>query len=70
METVTVSSKFQITILSTVRESLKISPGDKLRVICYGNHIELVPERPIEEFRGILSGKLTNTNIEREDDRL
>ncbi len=70
MNTVTLSSKFQIVIPLAVREELRLSPGAKLRVIRYGDHIELIPVRPIEEMRGILRGKLTDTNIECEDDRL
>jgi AbrB family looped-hinge helix DNA binding protein len=70
METVTVSSKFQIVIPLTVRQELKISPGEKLHVIRYGDRLELIPVRPIKDMRGFLRGKLTDTNIEREDDRL
>lgn len=70
METVTLSSKFQIVIPLAVREELQLSPGEKLRVIRYGDRVELIPVRPIKEMRGFLRGKLSDTNIEREDDRL
>lgn len=70
METVTLSSKFQVVIPRAVRERMKLSPGTKFRVIEYGNRVELIPVRPIEEFRGILKGKNIDPNIEREDDRL
>ncbi|MBX3287891.1 MAG: AbrB/MazE/SpoVT family DNA-binding domain-containing protein [Acidobacteria bacterium] len=68
METVTLSSKFQIVIPQAVREKLRLTPGRKFRVIGYGDRVELIPIRPIEEMRGILKGM--DTNIEREDDRL
>jgi len=70
METVTVSSKFQIVIPLAVREDLQISPGEKLRVFRYGDRVELIRVRPIKEMRGFLRGKLSDTNIEREDYRL
>ena len=68
METVTLSSKFQIVIPLSVREELKLTPGEKMRVIRYSDRVELIPVRPIEEMRGFLRG--IDTNIEREDDRL
>ena len=68
MNTVTLSSKFQIVIPLAVREELQLSPGEKLRVIPYGDRLELIPVRPITEMRGFISGM--DTNIEREDDRL
>ena len=66
MKTVTVSSKFQVTIPKTIREELNLVPGEQLHAFRYLNRIELIPVRPIEEFRGCLRG--IDTNIEREDD--
>lgn len=68
METVTISSKFQIVIPRSIRESLGLRPGQKFQAIQYGNRIELVPVRPIREMRGFLKG--IDTTIERESDRL
>jgi AbrB family looped-hinge helix DNA binding protein len=68
METVTISSKFQIVIPRSIRESLGLKPGQKFQAIQYGNRIELVPVRPIREMRGFLKG--IDTTIERESDRL
>ncbi|MBC8255139.1 MAG: AbrB/MazE/SpoVT family DNA-binding domain-containing protein [Ardenticatenia bacterium] len=68
METVTVSPKFQIVIPRSVRQSLGIQPGQKVQVIQYENHIELIPVRPVAETRGFLKG--INTTVEREDDRI
>ena len=68
METVTVSSKFQIVIPRTVRKSLNIRPGQKIQVIPYDNRIELILLRPIQETRGFLKG--IDTTVKREPDRL
>lgn len=68
METVTVSPKFQIVIPRAIRESLSIRPGQKVQVIIYQGHIELIPEKPIEKMRGFIKG--INTSVEREPDRV
>jgi len=68
METVTLSSKFQIVIPRAVRERMNLTPGERFRVISYDGRVELIPVRPIEEMRGILKG--IDTTIEREDDRV
>ncbi len=56
METVTVSSKYQIVIPRFVREDLHIEPGEKLVVMEKGGHIHLVPVGPISKGRGIAPG--------------
>lgn len=63
MDTVTVSSKFQVVIPSGLRRLLNIQAGQKLRVRIRGNHIELIPEQPISVARGFLPG--LNTLVER-----
>ena len=69
METVTISPKFQVVIPKSVRERLKLVPGQKVQAIAYGEHIELLPVRPAKELRGILRG--LDTRFEREEqDRL
>jgi len=68
MQTVTVSPKFQVVIPRTVRESLRLRPGQKMQVIEYEGRVELIPERDISELRGFLKG--INTEFEREEDRL
>lgn len=68
METVTVSSKYQVVIPRSVREHLGIQPGQRVQVIPYTDRIEVVPVRPARELRGFLSG-VKNT-FEREGDRL
>ena len=68
METVTVSSKFQVVIPRRVRELLGVQPGQRVQVIPYENRIELVLLRPMQEARGFLKG--IDTTVEREPDRL
>ncbi len=68
MQSVTVSPKYQVVIPKTVRESLKLRPGQKMQVIEYAGRIELIPERDIKELRGFLKG--INTEFRREKDRV
>ena len=67
MEQVKVSPKFQVVIPKPVRESLGITPGQRLQLVQYGDRIELVPVREIGEMRGFLAG--IDTTLEREPDR-
>lgn len=68
MTAVTVSSKFEVVIPKEVRESMGITPGEKLHVFQNGDRIELVRVRGIRELRGILKG--TGARIERDEDRV
>ncbi|MFA6743413.1 MAG: AbrB/MazE/SpoVT family DNA-binding domain-containing protein [Candidatus Neomarinimicrobiota bacterium] len=68
METVTISPKFQVVIPQNVRKRLNLKVGQKMEVIDYNGRIEFIPVVGISELRGILEN--SNTNIEREDDRL
>ena len=56
MQTVTLSTKYQLVIPRDVRQRLDLEPGTKLTVIEKGGILYLVPERPIEEMRGIARG--------------
>jgi AbrB family looped-hinge helix DNA binding protein len=64
MNTVTVSTKYQVVIPKQVRQSMHIQPGQKMQVIEYGDHIVMIPVRSIEEARGSLPG--INTDPQRE----
>ncbi len=68
MDSVTVSSKFQIVIPLKIRKLLGVKSGQKFQVFAYDNQIILIPIRPIQEVRGSLKG--IDTTIEREEDRL
>ena len=56
MDTVTVSSDFQVEIPRAARESLGIQPGQKVQVLLYKNRIEFIPINPISQMRGFLQG--------------
>jgi AbrB family looped-hinge helix DNA binding protein len=68
METVTISTKYQVVIPRAVRESLDVQPGQKVQVIAYGNRIELILLRPVQDFRGFLKG--IDTTVDRDPDRV
>jgi AbrB family looped-hinge helix DNA binding protein len=63
----TLSSKFQIAIPRPIREQLSLEPGQKLEAVCMGNHIQLVPIKPLKAMRGFLKG--VDSKIKREQDR-
>ncbi len=67
METVKLSPKYQIVIPRSVREGLKLTPGQEVAVIRYRGRIELIPMSPVKEMRGFLRG--VETSVERESDR-
>lgn len=68
MQTLTVSSKYQIVIPSGVRERLRIQPGAKLMVVELGGSLRLVPVEPAAALRGIARG--IDTTLPQEPDRL
>ncbi len=67
MEAVKISSKYQIVIPKSVRESVGLKVGETLQIVPYGKRIELVPIQPIKKLRGFLNGM--NTDFTREEDR-
>jgi AbrB family looped-hinge helix DNA binding protein len=67
IETVTLSSKFQIVIPKKTREIIGLRSGEKLKMIVYDGRIELVPVKPMESFRGIAKG--IDTRVERDEDQ-
>lgn len=68
METIRVSSKFQIVIPRRVRESLRIRPGQRIQVLLYDNRMEFILLKPIKQMRGFLKG--IDTRVERDRDRV
>ncbi|MFH1028990.1 MAG: AbrB/MazE/SpoVT family DNA-binding domain-containing protein [Pseudomonadota bacterium] len=68
MDTVTVSSKFQVVIPRAIRKSLSLRPGQKVQVILYQDTIELIPVKPVQKMRGFVKG--IDTTVEREPDRV
>lgn len=69
MDVVTISPKFQVVIPRAAREELGLVPGQQVHVLAIDGRLELIPVRPIEEYRGFLAG--IDTTIDRdEDDRV
>ena len=67
MESVRLSSKYQVVIPKGVRESMNLRPGQKVHVLPYENRIELIPVRPLAKMRGFLKG--IDTTVARDEDR-
>ncbi len=68
METMKISARFQVVIPKKLRDALKLSPGQKVQMVAYGNRIEMIPLKSISEMKGFLKG--LDTTAEREPDRL
>ena len=46
---------------------MEYQPGQKVRLIVFGNRLEVVPVRDIREARGFLKGMNSDINREEED---
>lgn len=55
METVTLSSKFQIVVPKKARKDLGLKAGQKLVVIEKGNSIELVKIGELKQAKGLIN---------------
>jgi AbrB family looped-hinge helix DNA binding protein len=54
MTTITLSSKFQLSIPKAIREEMHLQAGQKFAIIPKGDTIVLAPIRPLDEMRGRL----------------
>ena len=70
MNTVTISSKYQVVIPRHIREQFNLKPGQKLMFIPYKNTLRVVIVPPIEEAEGIFEGLDTDPQREKEDREL
>ncbi|MGP8075018.1 MAG: AbrB/MazE/SpoVT family DNA-binding domain-containing protein [Thermoplasmata archaeon] len=68
METVTVSSKYQVVIPEKLRRHARIHPGDKMAAIVKHGILYYVPVRPLSETKGMAPG-LTARNLRDKRDR-
>jgi len=68
MESVTVSSKYQVIIPEKVRKAAGIKPGDRMAVIVKHNIIHYVPIKPLETTKGMASG-FDTSDLRDENDR-
>jgi AbrB family looped-hinge helix DNA binding protein len=64
MEAVKNSRKFQVLIPKKLREALRLSPGQKIQMVAYGDRIEMIPLKKISEMKGFLKG--IDTTVKRE----
>jgi AbrB family looped-hinge helix DNA binding protein len=53
---VKVSPKFQVVIPKSLREELRIEPGQELLIFSLEGSLRLVPHRPVKELRGMAKG--------------
>ena len=70
MDTVTVSSKYQIVIPRSIREQFNVKPGNKLVFIPYNDTLRLVVFPSIEQALGIFEGIDTDPQREKADREL
>ena len=68
MQSVTVSSEFQIVIPQAIRAQLNITAGQKFQILAFDRRIELLPVEPPQQLRGFLPGLATD--VPREEDRV
>ena len=68
MEAAKISPKYQVVIPKKLRDALKLSPGQTVQMMIYGNRIEMIPLRKISDMKGFLKG--IDTTVAREPDRL
>ena len=69
METVILSSKYQLVLPKGARERLRLRPGMRMTVLQKGRVIFLVPERPLRTYRGIVRG-VSAKGLREKKDRL
>ncbi len=68
MTRTTLSPKFQIVIPKTIRNAMKLRPGNVFNVVEHEGRIELLPVRTAKQMRGFLRG--IDTSVPREKDRV
>lgn len=56
MEKVTVSPKFQVVIPKSIREELKLKPGEILQIYLFEDSLRLQRPRSIKDLRGMAKG--------------
>ncbi len=68
MSTTTISPKYQVVIPKEVREKLRLKSGQKMTVVTKGGVVYLIPEKPLDAFKGFLKG-MDSSNIREDDER-
>ena len=70
MNTVTISSKYQVVIPRTIREQFNLKPGQKLLFIANNNTLRVVIVPPIEDAEGKFEGIDTDPQRDKVDREL
>lgn len=70
MNTVTISSKYQVVIPRSIREQFDLKPGKKIMFIPYNETLRVVIVPPIEQAQGMFEGIDTDPQREKEDREL
>jgi len=56
VESVVISSKYQVVIPKAIRRQLDLKPGQRVSVIVKGRGLEIVPTPDVKSTRGMLEG--------------
>lgn len=67
MNTVTISTKYQVVIPRAIRERFDLKPGQKIMFIPYKKTLRIVIVPPIEEAEGMFAGIDTDPYREKVD---
>ena len=67
MNTVTLTSEYQVNFPKEIFEPIGFKAGTSFEVIMYDNMVQLVPIKPIKSLRGIFKGMDTTFEREEED---
>ena len=67
MNTVTISSKYQVVIPRAIREQFNLKPGQKLMFLPFKETLRVVIVPPIEDAQGMFAGIDTDPLREKED---
>ncbi|MDP2028097.1 MAG: AbrB/MazE/SpoVT family DNA-binding domain-containing protein [Thiobacillus sp.] len=65
MNTLTLSSKFQVVIPKHIREAMNLQVGMSMQMVQYGDSIVCIPVKPMKTARGMFKGM--DTCFERKD---
>ena len=67
MNSVTISSKYQVVIPRAIREQFDLKPGTKIMFIPYNNTLRVVTVPSIEQALGMFAGIDTDPQREKAD---
>ncbi|MCH9648754.1 MAG: AbrB/MazE/SpoVT family DNA-binding domain-containing protein [Deltaproteobacteria bacterium] len=67
MATATISPKYQVVIPKEIRREISIESGQTVQIVAKGGVISLIPDRPLKELKGYLSGLSTESFRDKAD---